>query len=1413
MYRRKTITPEDSRSRILDLCGVITLTGLLFSSCPAWAAPVTADTATGAVQGWLRQDRRPLGSHLSPRVKRAEPVKDATGAVRNYVMHLAPSGFVILSTDDTVDPIVAFSASGDFDAASGSTLAVMVNKDLPRRMARARAGAPAVGAAQARGKWHAFLAGSANPPPDVEENGNIVVASQIWVAPLVQTLWNQSDDVSGTVACFNYFTPPGAAGNTNNDPCGCIATALAQEMYYFQFPTAGVGIMSFIITNNGFPNTASLLGGDGAGGPYQWTNMPLSPNKPTVAQAMAIGYLTHDAGVAVNMDYTPTNSAATTYAAEQALTRTFMFASVGYYENDSGMSSATLLNMINPCLDAHLPVILGIAPDGGHCLLCDGYGYSSSTLFYHLNTGWGGADDVWYALPGVDTPDNGDFTIVNACIYNIYTNGGGQIISGRVTDPTGAPVAGAAITAAGGGGPYAAMTDANGVYALAHVPAASTYTLTATKGGNSSGTNMCATGTSDFNQLPSGNVWGENFILSPTLLAIPETGFASIGPSNGPFSVQSKIYDLTNTSASPVNWTISNTNNWLSVTPTNGAAAAGAISVMTVSLNSAAGSLGGGTYSGSIWITNLGNGLAQQLQFSLSVAAADYPIAVTGYNLDVVVESNASGGNTYNYANTFDPYCDFLIPTSPVCFYEAGLAAGELLASGSAVVLGLPAGGLVTNEFDHATTFQFGPYDGGNVLCLTHDAPSGSLTLGAPAACSSLSVLAASVQGGGNGALVLHFTDGTTSPNIAFNAANYLTTNTPGSGAALTNFGLLITGDYVEFGSVDDNTFFPTLYQTSTNLHAAGLDSKLISSVTFTMPSSTNTNAATGIFALSGTQALYAGDYLLSATASPANGGTISGGGELPAGGTNTLTATANANYLFDNWTQNGFVVGTSSNYTLTLNGNETLVANFLTHYTVTVIASPAGGGTVSGGGTNLLQGSIEALTATANSGYEFIGWTGDATGTSSTLMVTVNTNLTITANFASNGANISLSVITNVPSYGTVTVSPKLNGGVLNPGRNYTLTATAKSGDVFSNWTGSITTNKNPLSFKAEANMVLEANFIPNPFLPLKGTYNGLFSESNGVTEATAGMLKGLTISQKGTYSGALLINGASHAVSGTFNLGCQATNHISRTTAQGGPLTVAMTASANESAPQVTGTVAGTNFGTAWVANLTADRATNTVPSAEYTLLLPPDANNSPPANSPGGDGYALIANSAGTARITGALADGAALSQTASVSEDGYVPIYASLYSGKGLLLGWINLELTNTDGVGLTWIHPGTRSGLYTNGFMNVLSADQILLSQWTNPGSFESLTNLSMLDAIGSSGVLTNIDISITDSGKMTGPSGASVSGSITPKTGLFTVTIGSGATKVTGHGAMLNATNGGGYFVTKTNAQSIQLGP
>jgi hypothetical protein len=69
--------------------------------------------------------------------------------------------------------------------------------------------------------------------------------------------------------------------------------------------------------------------------------------------------------------------------------------------------------------------------------------------------------------------------------------------------------------------------------------------------------------------------------------------------------------------------------------------------------------------------------------------------------------------------------------------------------------------------------------------------------------------------------------------------------------------------------------------------------------------------------------------YMITVTASPSAGGTVSGGGTFAAGSSRTVTATPNSGHTFVHWTESGRVVGTSESYTFTLNGNVTLVADF----------------------------------------------------------------------------------------------------------------------------------------------------------------------------------------------------------------------------------------------------------------------------------------------------------------------------------------------------------------------------------------------------------------------------------------------------------------------------------------------------
>ncbi|MCX7716449.1 MAG: InlB B-repeat-containing protein, partial [Endomicrobia bacterium] len=121
--------------------------------------------------------------------------------------------------------------------------------------------------------------------------------------------------------------------------------------------------------------------------------------------------------------------------------------------------------------------------------------------------------------------------------------------------------------------------------------------------------------------------------------------------------------------------------------------------------------------------------------------------------------------------------------------------------------------------------------------------------------------------------------------------------------------------------------------------------------------------------------------------------------------GTNvTLTAIPDNGYQFSGWS--GAITGTDNPVIITMNSDKTITAIFSEEqtqtYTLTINVNPIGAGTVTKNPNqqSYKAGSQVSLTVTPNSGYQFSNWSGDATGTQNPMTVTLNSNLTITANF-----------------------------------------------------------------------------------------------------------------------------------------------------------------------------------------------------------------------------------------------------------------------------------------------------------------------------------------------------------------------------------------------------------------------------
>ena len=529
--------------------------GVFLMGMAAQGMPTSPEEAAAAVHGWLWSSAEPLGEILSATIHSVETVQNEFGTVLFHVVSLEPEGFVICSADTAIEPILVFSATGHYDGNPNNPLVALIRRDAQGRLERAKTAAAKAKnevASRSASKWD-VLRDSAEGRR-LKSGSGLSSVDDPRVDPFILSTWSQG--TVGGVACYNYYTPPYAAGSSSNYVCGCNNTAWGQLMRYFRYPTQAVGTKSFSIQVDGISTTRGLRGGDGAGGAYRWELMPLVPVTPSTAERQAIGALCADIGVASGTSYAADGSSAGTY--ESTLKEVFFFGNARYVSGTSCLADA-----VRPNLDARLPVLMSIwCSAGGHAVLCDGYGFNLESAYYHLNLGWGGLKDAWYNLPDVDT-DYYAFDTLRGFECNIYTNGTGEILSGRVLDD-GVPVAGAEVVAVGGGQTNRVVTDGRGIYAFARLPSNKDYILSAQKSGMQFSSVMASTGLSPSWSSVTGNKWG-NILTSrlptenPGLTLTPSSQTVSVAIGTTTFAV-------TNLNGGTVVYAASESESWLSIT-------------------------------------------------------------------------------------------------------------------------------------------------------------------------------------------------------------------------------------------------------------------------------------------------------------------------------------------------------------------------------------------------------------------------------------------------------------------------------------------------------------------------------------------------------------------------------------------------------------------------------------------------------------------------------------------------------------------------------------------------------------------------------------------------------------------------------------------------------------------------------
>ncbi len=388
---------------------IISVTSILFFSSFLFAEPVdlyqavrvtdtflktkTASPEKGHQPGMIAAQGVSVGVGPSPVGFRE--VRSDDGTLLAYVADLEPRGFVALSADTDIAPVIAYSFRSSFPSGADRRhpLYRMLREDMRLRM-QALAEHPELRTAESGRLWD-FCAGQQGrvsaaqafqqwPPEGTTSTGG-------WL----ETAWEQE-------APYNAFCPLDSVDGQRSY-AGCGATALAQVLNFHRHCNVIFGQADSYMTYGGtkidadsdlydFPSFGDLNG---------YIRVVKDKYREGIAlNDTDIAALNFACGVAMKMDYSSEGSGTVPTDMRDAIVEKF-----GFYSADmfGGLSRDSYLvlqeNIIN-----RLPALVTISPPdgfGGHAVVCDGYNTEGE---YHLNFGWGSdypeeVTEVWYRLP------------------------------------------------------------------------------------------------------------------------------------------------------------------------------------------------------------------------------------------------------------------------------------------------------------------------------------------------------------------------------------------------------------------------------------------------------------------------------------------------------------------------------------------------------------------------------------------------------------------------------------------------------------------------------------------------------------------------------------------------------------------------------------------------------------------------------------------------------------------------------------------------------------------------------------------------------------------------------------------------------------------------------------------------------
>lgn len=381
---------------------------ILIFSASLYAQNISPEQAETVAKSFYSERSKHLMIEKTASVefKLSESISSDNGKILAYIFNAkGGSGFVLISAFDNTIPVLAYSLTKPFDNSIDQPKAVQaILADYKRQLEYASTNTD-IRSLEIEDLWNHYL--YTKDTKDIEAAG-----------PLLSTTWDQGcyynadcpyDASAGSYMCYHV-------------PTGCGATAQAQIMKYWSWPTNGSG-------SNSYSSSYGTLSANFSSATYNWGAIPnnVSSSNSEVAEVMS------HIGISVEMGYSASGSGSYISDHRSSFINNFNYKSSMSTIPRTGYSDTQWASLLKAQVDAGKPVFYtgyDATYTSGHAFVLDGYqGSGGSSDYFHFNFGWSGYYDGYYSLnniaPGTGGTGGGagDYSYGNQVLINIEPNG------------------------------------------------------------------------------------------------------------------------------------------------------------------------------------------------------------------------------------------------------------------------------------------------------------------------------------------------------------------------------------------------------------------------------------------------------------------------------------------------------------------------------------------------------------------------------------------------------------------------------------------------------------------------------------------------------------------------------------------------------------------------------------------------------------------------------------------------------------------------------------------------------------------------------------------------------------------------------------------------------------------------------